>query len=160
MLRYLTVVGMLAGVGCTTVMKYTPQEMSEGAINHVKVDPATDPNPQTLAADQVACANKARLQYPIGVDEAAIMTGSAVGGAASGAAGSAGSGNAGRATAVGSIGGLSNGIDKVRLTYITQIYQQAIHYGLCLVEQGHVISGLTEQDLTCARTALGCPTML
>jgi hypothetical protein len=72
-------------------MSKTPQQMSDYAINLAKVDPRTDPKPQTLAFDQVAGANKVRLQYPIGVDEAAIMTGSilggAVGGAASGAAG-------------------------------------------------------------------------
>jgi hypothetical protein len=60
-------------------MVQTPQQMSDFAINSEKVDPQTDLNPQTLAADQVAGANQARLQYPIGVDEAAIMSGSILG---------------------------------------------------------------------------------
>ena len=89
-------------------MVQTPQQMSDFAINSEKVDPQTDPNPQTLAADQVACANEARLQYPIGVDEAAIMSGSilggALGGATAGAAGSAGTGQAAQASAAGAVG--------------------------------------------------------
>jgi hypothetical protein len=79
-------------------------------INDVKVDPNTDPHPQTLALDQVTCANKARQEYPIGgVNEHGIMAGSilggAAGGAASGAAGSAGSGHGGVAAGTGALGG-------------------------------------------------------
>ena len=91
---FLKIATPLLAVSCTSVMVQTPQQMSDYAINIAKVDPKTDPKPQTLASDQVACANKARLEYPMGVDEAPIMSGSilggAVGGAASGAAGSAG----------------------------------------------------------------------
>ena len=81
-IRSFLVATPLLAVSCTSVMVQTPQQMSDYAINIAKVDPTTDPKPQTLASDQVACANKARLQYPIGVDEAAIMTGNIVGGAA------------------------------------------------------------------------------
>jgi hypothetical protein len=52
MLRYFVVAGMLASIGWTTVMKYTPQEMSERVIDRVKVDQNTDSNPQTLASDR------------------------------------------------------------------------------------------------------------
>lgn len=161
----LTITGPLLAVGCTSVMVQTPQQMSAHAINLAKVDPQTDPNPQTLAADQVACANMARLQYPIGVDETAIMTGSvlggAVNGAASGAAGSAGAGNAGRAAAAGAVGGVGqgglNGMDKIKQIYVMQAYQQAIHNALCLEQQGHVVYGFRKQDETCARLGVGCP---
>jgi hypothetical protein len=47
MLRY-----FVASIGWTTVMKYTPQEMSERVIDRVKVDQNTDSNPQTLASDR------------------------------------------------------------------------------------------------------------
>jgi hypothetical protein len=110
---FVKIAGSLLAVSCTSVMVQTPQQMSDHAINMAKVDPQTDPNPQTLAADQVACANTARLQYPIGVDEAAIMSGSilggAMGGAASGAAGSAGTGHAGEASAAGTVAGVGQG---------------------------------------------------
>jgi len=155
----------LLAVSCTSVMVQTPQQMSDYAINKAKVDPNTDPKPQTLASDQVACANKARLQYPIGVDEAAIMSGSivggALGGAASGAAGSAGTGHAGQAAAAGAVGGVGqgglSGMDKVKQIYVMQAYQQAIHNALCLVDQGHVVLNFRQQDMTCARVQLGCP---
>ena len=155
----------LLTVSCTSVMVQTPQEMSDFAINHVKLDPQTDPNPQSLTSDKVACANKARLEYPIGVDEAAIMSGSvlggAVGGAASGAAGSAGGGNAGQAAAAGAVGGIGqgglNGMDKIKHVYTMQMYQQSTHYALCMVQQGHNISGPGQQDLECARIGVGCP---
>ena len=78
---FLKIASPLLAVSCSSVMVQTPQQMSDFAINSEKVDPQTDPNPQTLAMDQVACANQARLQYPIGVDEAAIMSGSILGGA-------------------------------------------------------------------------------
>jgi hypothetical protein len=160
-LRNLTMAGMLACVGCTTVMKYTPQQMSEGAINHVKVDPATDPNPQTLAFDQTACANKTRLQYPIvAVNEGGIMAGSmlsgAAGGAGSGAAAAAGTGQAGHAAAISAVGGAAqggqSGLEQIQNAYIMEIYQQAIHYGLCLEQHGHVIYGLSEADMARARS--------
>jgi hypothetical protein len=164
---FLKIATPLLTVSCTSVMVHTPQQMSDYAINLVKVDPKTDPKPQTLASDQVACANKARLQYPIGVDEAAIMSGSivggAVGGAASGAGGSAGTGNAGRAAAAGAVGGIGqgglNGMDQVKHVYEVQLYQQVIHTALCLVDQGHVVlkPNLREQDIACARAQLGCP---
>ena len=165
---FLKIATSLLAVSCTSVMVQTPQQMSDYAINLVKVDPQTDPSPQTLAVDQVACANKARLQYPIGVDKSAIMTGSilggAVGGAASGAAGSAGSGHAGQATAAGALEGVGQGglkgMDQVKHAYEVQLYQQVIHTALCLVDQGHVVlkPNLREQDITCARVQLGCPT--
>jgi hypothetical protein len=139
--------------------------MSGHAINMAKVDPQIDPNPQTLAADQVACANTARLRYPIGVAESAIMTGNiaggALGGAASGAAGSAGTGNAGQATVAGAVGGVGqgglNGMAKIKQIYVMQAYQQAIHNALCLGQQGHVVYGFSKQDETCARVGIGCP---
>jgi hypothetical protein len=141
--------------------------MSDYAINHAQVDPKSDPKPQTLASDQVACANQARLQYPIGVDEGAIMTGSilggAVGGAASGAAGSAGTGQAGRGTAAGAVGGVGQGgltgMDKVKQIYVMQAYQQAIHNALCLVDHGHVVLNFSGQDVTCARAQIACPSV-
>jgi hypothetical protein len=162
---FLTIASPLVAVACTSVMVQTPQQMSNMAINMAKVDPQTDPKPQTLAADQVACANTARLQYPIGVDEAGIMSGSilggALGGAASGAAGSAGTGNAGQATAAGAVGGVGqgglNGMDKIKHIYVTQAYHQAIHNALCLEQQGHVVYGFSKHDETCARVGVGCP---
>jgi hypothetical protein len=161
---FLKIATPLLAVSCTTVVQ-TPQEMSDHTINMAKVDPKTDPRPQTLASDQVACANKARLQYPIGVDEAAIMSGSivggAVGGAASGAAGSAGTGQAGRAAAAGAVGGVGqgglSGMDQIKRIYVMQMHQQAIHNALCLVDQGHVVLNFSQQDMTCARVHLGCP---
>ena len=149
---FLTIASPLLAVSCTSVMVQTPQQMTEKAISMAKVDPQTDPNPQTLAADQVACANKARLQYPIGVDEAAIMSGTilggALGGAASGAAGSAGTGNAGQAAAAGSVGGVGqgglNGMAEIKKIYVMQMYQQAIHNALCLEQQGHVVYGFQQ----------------
>lgn len=161
MLRCLMMAGMLFGVGCTTVMKYTPQEMSAGAISRVKVDPATDPNPQTLAFDQTACANQARLQYPIvAVNEGGIMAGSMLSGAAGGAGSSAaaaiGTGQAGRAAAVSAVGGAAqggqNGLQQIQNAYLIQIYEQAIHYGLCLEQHGHVIYGPSEADMARARS--------
>jgi hypothetical protein len=110
---FLKIATPLFAISCTSVMVQTPQQMSDYAINMAKVDPNTDPKPKTLASDQVACANKARLQYPIGVDEAAIMSGSvlggAVGGSASGAAGSAGAGHAGQGAAASAVGGVGQG---------------------------------------------------
>jgi hypothetical protein len=64
-LRYIAVAGTLVCVGCTTTMNMTPQQMSDLVVSHVTVDPKTDPNPQTLAFDQTACINKARLEHPI-----------------------------------------------------------------------------------------------
>jgi hypothetical protein len=93
----------------------------------VKVDPTTDPNPQTLAFDQTACANKARLEYPIiDFDEGGIMASSmlsgAAGGAGSGAAGAAGTGHAGQAAAINALGGAAqggqNGLDKIKHIYV------------------------------------------
>jgi len=108
--RYFAVAGTLASVGCTSTIVQTPEQMSDIAINHVKVDPTTDPNPQTLAFDQTACANTARLQYPIvHIDEGGIVVSSmltgAAGGAGSGAAAAAGTGHAGQAAAINSVGG-------------------------------------------------------
>jgi hypothetical protein len=157
-LRYFALAGTLVAASCTSIMALTPQQMSNSALNMVKVDPQTDPNPQTLAVDKVACANQARLQYPIGVDEGAIMTGSILGGAMGGAAGSAGTGSAGQATAAGSIAGMGQGVTKVQQTYVMQLYLQSTHYALCLVQQGHIISGPSERDLECARAGVGCPT--
>jgi hypothetical protein len=163
---FLKIASPLLAVSCTSVMVQTPQQMSDFAINSEKPDPQTDPNPQTLAADQVACANQARLQYPIGVDEAAIMSGSilggALGGAASGAAGSAGTGYAGQASAAGTVAGVGqgglNGMAKIKNIYVMQAYQQSIHYALCLVQHGHTYTGgAGEQDLECARAQVGCP---
>jgi hypothetical protein len=166
MRSFLTIASPLLAVSCTSVMVQTPQQMSDHAIQTVNaaVNPQTDPNPQTLALDQVACANEARLQYPIGVDEAAMMSGSilggALGGAASGAGGSAGTGHAGQGAAAGAVGGVGqgglNGMASVKQTYAMQMYQQAIHYALCLVRQGHPVHG-HEQDLECARVGVGCP---
>jgi hypothetical protein len=166
MRSFLTIASPLLAVSCTSVMVQTPQQMSDFAIKTVNtaVDPQTDPNPQTLALDQVACANEARLRYPIGVDEAAIMSGSilggALGGAASGAGGSAGTGHAGQAAAAGAVGGVGegglNGMDKIKHIYVMQQYQQAMHYALCLVQHGHPVHG-HEQDLECARVGVGCP---
>jgi hypothetical protein len=162
---FIKIISPLLAVSCTSVMVQTPQQMSDFTINSVKVDPKTDPNPQTLASDQVACANKARAEYPIGgVPEGDIMTGSilggALGGAASGAAGSAGTGQAGRAAAAGAVGGVGqgglSGMDQIKHIYVMQAYQQGIHYGLCLVQQGHVIHGPSKQDLECARVQVGC----
>lgn len=164
-IRSFLVATPLLAVSCTSVMVQTPQQMSDYAINIAKVDSKTAPKPQTLASDQVACANEARLQYPIGVDESAIMTGDvlggAVGGAASGAAGSAGTGHAGQTAAAGAVGGVGqgglSGMDKIKRIYVMQMHQQAIHNALCLVDQGHVVLNFSEQDMTCARVQLGCP---
>ncbi|MGA7265628.1 MAG: hypothetical protein WBX30_32780 [Stellaceae bacterium] len=161
-IRSFLVATPLLAVSCTSVMVQTPQQMSDYAINIAKVDPTTDPKPQTLASDQLACANKARLQYPMGVDEAAIMTGSIAGGALGGAAsGAAGTGNAGQATAAGAVGGVGqgglNGMAQVKRIYVMQMHQQAIHNALCLVDQGHVVLNFSEQDMTCARVQSGCP---
>jgi hypothetical protein len=162
----LRIASFLFVVSCSSVIVQTPQEMSDHVISMVNVDPQTDPNPQSLASDQVGCANKARREYPIGgVNEQAIMTGSivggALGGAASGAAGSAGSGHAGVGAAVGALGGVGqgglNGMAEVKKLYVIQTYQQGTHYALCLVQQGHVIYGPSKQDLECARVQLGCP---
>lgn len=54
----------LLAVSCTSVMVQTPQQMSDHAINMAKVDAKTDPKPQTLASDQVACANKHASNTP------------------------------------------------------------------------------------------------
>ena len=163
----LKITSPLLAVSCTSVIVQTPQQMSDHAIDLAKVDPKTDPNPQTLASDQVTCANKARLEYPIGgVPEGEIMTGNilggAVGGAASGAAGSAGTGNVGRAAAAGAVGGGVGqggltGMDQIQQIYVMQAYQQAIHNGLCLVDHGHVVHNFSERDMTCARVQLRCP---
>ncbi|MGB9648627.1 MAG: hypothetical protein WCB44_26490, partial [Stellaceae bacterium] len=96
----------------------------------------------------------------MGVDEAAIMTGSIAGGALGGAAsGAAGTGNAGQATAAGAVGGVGqgglNGMAQVKRIYVMQMHQQAIHNALCLVDQGHVVLNFSEQDMTCARVRLG-----
>ncbi len=164
---FLKIATPLLAVSCIpSVIVQTPQQMSDHAINMAKVDPATDPNPQTLAFDQTACANKARLEYPIvHIDEATIMSGSilggAVGGAASGAAGSAGAGHAGQAAAAGAVGGVGqgglNGMDKIKRIYVMEMYQQAIHNALCLVDQGHIVTNVGQRDLTCARVQLECP---
>jgi hypothetical protein len=163
---FLKIISPLLAVGCTSVIVQTPQQMSDFAINSVKVNPNTDSNPQTLVSDQVTCANKARREYPIGgVNEQGIMTGSILGGAASGAAygaaGSAGSGHAGVGAGVGALGGVGqgglNGMAEIKQIYVRQTYQQGIHYGLCLVQHGHMIYGLGEQDLQCARMQLECP---
>jgi hypothetical protein len=164
---FLKIASLLLAASCTSVMVQTPQQMSDFAINDVNaaVDPRTDPNPQTLAFDQTACANKARLEYPIvHIDEGGIMASSilsgAVGGAGSGAAASAGTGHAGQAAAAGAVGGIGqgglNGMAKIKNVYVMQAYQQMIHYALCLVQQGHPIYG-HEQDLECASVGLGCP---
>jgi hypothetical protein len=154
-LRCLTVAGTLVSVACTSVMSVTPQQMSEHVIDVVKVDPKTDPNPQTLAFDQTACINKARLESPIvGVNEGEIMTGSmllgAAGGAGSGAAAAAGTGHAGQAAAINSVGGAiqggQNGLNVITNTYAMQMYQQSIHYGLCLEEHGYVVHDRSKQD--------------
>jgi hypothetical protein len=160
-LQYLPVVGTLTFIGCTSVMSVTPQQMSDFVINHVTVDPKTDPNPQTAAFDQTACANKARLEYPIvHIDEGGIMAGSmlsgAAGGAASGAAGAAGTGHAEQAAAISSVGGAlqggQNSLNVITKTYLMQMYKQGINYGLCLEEHGHAISGMREPDLARARS--------
>lgn len=49
-------------------------------------------------------------------------------------------------------------MDKIKQIYVMQAYQQAIHNGLCLVDQGHVVLNFSQQDMTCARVQLGCPT--
>jgi hypothetical protein len=56
---FLGIASLLLVISCTSVIVQTPEQMSDFAINHVTVNPETDPNPQTLAADQVGCANKA-----------------------------------------------------------------------------------------------------
>jgi hypothetical protein len=127
----------------------------------MKVDPKTDPNPQTLAFDQTACANKARFEYPIvGIDEGGIMASNvlsgASGGAGSGAAAAAETGHAGQAAAKNSVGGAAqggqDGLDEIKHTYVMQMYQQGIHYGLCLEQHGHVIYGPSQADIARART--------
>ncbi len=161
MLRYFTLAATLASVGCTSTIVQTPQQMSEAVINVVKVDPKTDPNPQTLAFDQTACINKARLEYPIvHIDEGGIMASNmllgAAGGAGSGAAAAAGTGHAGQAAGINALGGaaqgLQSGLDQIKNTYVMQTYQQALHYGSCLQEHGHVVYGGSEADLARARS--------
>jgi hypothetical protein len=153
--QYFALAGTLACVGCTTVMNHSPQEMTEHVIDVVKVNPNTDPNRQALAFDQTACINKARLEYPIvHIDEGGIMASNmlsgAAGGAGSGAAGAAGTGHAGQAAGLNAIGGAAqggqNGLDQIKNNYVMQMYQQALHYGACLEEHGHVVYGVGPQE--------------
>lgn len=104
------------------------------------------------------CSNSVRVSHDaLSINFYPTEGGFAAGGARSGTAAAGGTGQAGRAATISAVDGAAqggqSGLQQIQNVYAIQIYQKAIHYGLCLEQHGHVIYGLTEAGMARARIA-------